>query len=674
MLSLAEARARAEKLVRQIEELRYQYHIANNPHVTDDVYDSLTKELKALVGHHPELAAVAAQVDRVAGKPLAKFSKVRHAVPMLSLNDVFSKEELREWETRVKKLLPAKAVVRYFSELKLDGLAVSLVYERGAFVRGATRGDGQVGEDITENLKMIGSIPLSLRQPFPEYIEVRGEAVMAKRVWEKLNKKNEKEGKPLFANTRNAAAGSLRQLDPALTKERELDFIAYDIAEIRDKSGRFSPHTHSDKHALLSSLGFIVEQSQKKCPTLADVEQFVDDFEKQRPAFPYGTDGVVVSVDDLLLQQALGTVGKAPRYMAAYKYPPEKATTVVLGIIVNVGRTGVLTPIAKFLPTRVAGSLVSKATLHNMDQITRLGIKIGDTVVIQKAGDVIPEVVEVLKKMRTGKEKAFAMPKKCPVCGGRVEKREVGGKGASSAAYYCANRACPAKNRRGMQHFVNAFEIYAVGPKILDRLSDEGLISDAADLFTLRKEDLAELPRFGEKSAENIVASIEAHRRVPLARCIFALGITHVGEETARELALHFGSIEKLAKSPLAEIEEIPNIGAVVAKSVHDYFNSKEGKAFLRKLEDNGVVVENQKKITGGTLSGKTFVITGVLSTMSREKAKEEIQRRGGKVAGSVSAKTDYLVAGENPGSKLAEAAKHGTKVLDEGAFVSLLR
>ncbi|MCU0660373.1 MAG: NAD-dependent DNA ligase LigA [Candidatus Pacebacteria bacterium] len=673
MRTLAEAKKRIEKLITQINDLRYEYHVRNNPTVTDDVYDSLTKELKMLVREYPQFSALLVEIDRVAGKPLDKFSKVAHRVPMLSLNDVFNKEELADWETRIRKLLPSGRAFSYFAELKLDGLAVSLIYEGGVFVRGATRGDGRVGENITENLKMIHSIPLTLRAPFPEYIEIRGEVVMAKRVWEKLNKKNEKEGKPLFANTRNAAAGSVRQLDPALTKERELDFIAYDIAEIRDDSDRFVLTTHSDEHALLTTLGCMVEQSQRKCRTLSDVAVFIDDFEKKRSSFPYGTDGIVISVDDLALQQSLGIVGKAPRYMAAYKYPPEKATTTILDITINVGRTGVLTPIAKFHPTRVAGSLISKATLHNMDQIKRLGIKIGDTVVIQKAGDVIPEVVEVLTKMRTGKEKAFTMTKTCPVCASRVEKREVGSKSASSAAHYCSNPNCLAKNRRRIQHFVNAFEIYAVGPKILDRLSDEGLISDALDLFTLSKDDLVSLPRFGEKSAENIIASIEAHRKIPLARCIFALGITHVGEETARELALYFGSLEKLMCASLTEIEEVANIGTVVAESVYSYFHSKEGIAYIQKLKENGIIVENQKKTTGGVLSGKLFVITGVLSSMSREKAKQEIQERGGKVAGSVSAKTDYLVAGENPGSKLTEATKHGTKVLDEGAFKALL-
>lgn len=661
---------RIEKLVREIQDLRHQYHVANAPNITDDVYDSLGRELKSLVAAHPEYADIASAIDRVAGKPLAKFSKVEHVVPMLSLNDVFSVEELHEWEARVKKLLPSSSKIEYFCELKLDGLAVSLIYENGIFVRGATRGDGRIGENITENLKMIETIPLELRSPYPAYVEVRGEAVMSKATWTKLNKQNAKEGKQPFANTRNAAAGSLRQLDPALTKERHLDFFAYDIADMR---GKEEPHTHSQKHALLEQLGFMVEQSQKRCKTLKEVEAYIAQFEKKRPDFLYGTDGIVVCVDDLSQQNILGVVGKAPRYVAAFKYPAEKATTVIESISINVGRTGVLTPLAHFRPTLVAGSTISKATLHNMDQIERLDVRVGDTVVIQKAGDVIPEVVEVLVRLRTGKERKFKMPTKCPVCDGAVEKRVVGTKNTESAAYYCANSTCPAKNRRGMQHFVNAFEIYTVGPKILDRFKDEGLISDAADLFALKKEDFVALDRFGEKSADNIIASIAAKKNVPLGRFLYALGILHVGEETARQLALHFGSLERLRSATLEEISEVPDIGDVVSSSVYNYFKQKENIVFLEKLSANGVTIEKQAKQKAGPLTGKIFVITGVLSSMSREKAKEEIQARGGKVAGSVSAKTDYVVAGESAGSKLKEAQKHGTKVLDEAAFSKLL-
>ncbi len=665
-----DAKKRIEKLVREIEDLRYKYHVENSPNVTDEVYDSLGRELKRLLAEFPEYRNIAATIDRVAGKPLDAFSKTAHRVPMLSLNDAFSKEELLDWQARVTKLLPSGSKLDYFCELKLDGLAVSLIYEGGVFVSGSTRGDGRIGENITENLKMIETIPLQLRAPYPEYIEVRGEAVMSKATWAKLNKKNEKEGKLPFANTRNAAAGSLRQLDPALTKERQLDFFAYDIAELR---GKKEPGTHSEKHALLGALGFMVEASQKKCKTMQEVFDFIDAFEKKRPNFPYGTDGIVISVDSLQLQTILGVVGKAPRFVAAFKYPAERATTIVEKIMVNVGRTGVLTPLALFRPTLVAGSTISKATLHNMDQIERLDVRVGDTVVIQKAGDVIPEVVEVLVGLRTGKEKKYKMPSACPVCGGAVEKRAVGSKNEASAAYYCANPKCPAKNRRGMQHFVNAFEIYTVGPKILDRFKDEGLISDAADLFALKKEDLVSLDRFGEKSAEKIVASIQEKKHVSLARFLYALGILHVGEETARSLAQSFGTLEKLHAASLAQITEVSDIGEVVSESVYTYFRQKENIAYLEKLFANGVVVEKQAKQKAGPLTGKSFVITGILSSMSREKAKEEILARGGSVSNAVSSKTDFLVVGENPGSKLTQAEKLGTIVLSEEKFRKLL-
>ena len=489
----SDVKNRIQKLRDEISRLRFAYHTENDPTVTDDVYESLTRELRALEEAHPEFADSNSAVNRVAGTPLPKFQKVSHEARMLSLNDAFSKDEVTEWETRISKLLDTKH--SYFCELKLDGLALSLIYKDGVLVRGATRGDGFIGEDITENVKMITTIPLTLSKSYPSYVEVRGEAVMPKRVWRALNKKQEKDGKPLFANTRNAAAGSLRQLDPSIVRERNLDFFAWDISQLRITNDELLIKTHSEKHNFLRELGFQLSPYEKKAKTLTEVFSFIDEVEKVRDGLPYGTDGIVICVDELGLQDTLGVVGKAPRYSVAFKYPAEKATTIVIDITVNVGRTGVLTPLAHFRPTLVAGSTVSKSTLHNMDQIERLGIRIGDTVIIQKAGDVIPEVVEVLVNMRTGKEKKFTMPKECPVCEAGVEKRETAG--SDSVAYYCTNKKCPAKNRRGMQHFVNVFEIYTVGPKILDRLKDEGLISDVADLFTLETSDLAGLERFG---------------------------------------------------------------------------------------------------------------------------------------------------------------------------------
>jgi DNA ligase (NAD+) len=675
-MNKTEVKRRIDKLKQQIEELRYRYHVLDDPKVTDDVYDSLTRELKALEERHPEFKDEYSPTNRVAGKPLDKFIKVRHDVRMLSLNDVFSKEELEAWEKRIKRLLPASTHVKYFCELKLDGLSVSLIYEDGKFVRGSTRGDGFIGEDITQNLKTIRAIPLRLRPPFPKFIEVRGEGLMSKKVLQDLNRKYEKEGKPLLANTRNAAAGSLRQLDANLTAERRLDFSAWDIAQIRAVGAdTIRPLRHSEKHRLLRELGFKVDNHEKVCQNLSEVEKFVAQIGKIRQGLPYGTDGVVISVDDLSLQDRLGIVGKAPRYMAAYKYPAEKATTVIKDIKFNVGRTGVLTPLAVFEPTLVAGSTIGKATLHNIDQINRLDVRIGDTVVIQKAGDVIPEVVEVLPKMRTGKEKKVKVPEKCPVCAGDVERRLTGDKGSSSVAYYCTNPKCPAKNRRFMQHFVSVLEIYEIGPKILDRFQEEGLISDAADIFTLKADDIKGLERFGEKSAENIIRSIQEHKTVTLSRFVYSLGILHVGEQTAEDLAEHFGSLERLMSASLDEINSIENIGDVVAKSVFDYFRHRENLKFIGKLEKNGVKIQSYKsQVTSNKLRGKTFVITGTLENVSRDEAKAKIKSLGGKTSESVSKLTSYVVVGSEPGSKYDKAIKLGVPTLDEKKFLELVK
>ncbi len=666
-MTKAEAKQRISKLSGQIEDLRYRYHVLNDPKVTDEVTDSLMRELRQLESQFPDLADPDSPANRVSGKPLDKFEKVAHAIPMLSLNDVFSREELTSWEERIGKLLPAEDF-SYFCELKLDGLAVSLIYENGKFARGATRGDGRVGEDITQNLRTINSVPLKLRGEAPSQVEVRGECLMPKRVLAELNRKNQKEGKPLFANTRNAAAGSLRQLDSRLTAERKLEFFAWDIVRAEGVILK----THSEKHAYLRQLGFRVDEREQEAKDLGQVGEFIEKIGKVRDGLPYGTDGVVVTVNQLNLWQGLGVVGKAPRGTVAYKYPAEKATTIIKDITVSVGRTGVGTPVASFEPTLVAGSMVSKATLHNLDQIERLGVRIGDTVVIQKAGDVIPEVVEVLVKMRTGKEKVFHMPKFCPVCEGPLEKREAAS--GRSVAYFCSNSKCPAKNRRALQHFVSVMEIYEIGPKILDRLQEEGLISDAADLFLLKKEDLSGLERFGDKSAENIINSIAERKKVPLAKFIYALGILHVGEETAEDLAQHFGRLERLRRANPEEISTIPNIGPVVAKSVYDYFSQKENASYLEKLLANGLIVLPAQKHAEGRLSGKSFVLTGTLATLARDEAKRKIKELGGEVSESVSSKTSFVVTGAEPGSKYEKALKLGVQVLDEEKFLELLK
>ncbi len=678
-MNSAAAKDRLEKLRQQIADLRFRYHVENDPTVTDDVYESLLREARAIEKEFPQFA-ITQEFDRVAGAPLSAFTKVTHESRMLSLNDVFSIEELEQWSARMEKLLPppprlrrAKQGLRhhYFAEVKLDGLAVTLRYEQGKLVQAATRGDGFVGEDITENAKMVRTIPLQLTAPFPPTITVRGEIIMRKNILAKLNDMQAKNGKPAFANTRNAAAGSVRQLDPLLVKERQLDFFAYDVVA-SDAMMETTIKTHSQKHALLRAIGMPVVAEEAASDTVEGLIPFIDMIAKKRDSLPFNIDGIVISVDELALQDTLGIVGKAPRYMVAYKYPAERVTTIVSNITVNVGRTGVLTPLAHFTPVLVAGSTVSKATLHNMDQIARLDIRIGDTVIIQKAGDVIPEVVQVLKDLRNGKEKKFVMPKKCPVCGFAVEQRAAQTKG-ETVAFFCTNDDCPAKHTRGMIHFVHMLDIYEVGPKIIDRLQEEGLVADAGDLFALTEADLSGLERFGEKSAQNIIAAIAEKKTPPLDRFIASLGIANVGVETARDIALHFGSFEKFWNAKAEEFETIPNIGPAVVQSIDEYRCKESSINLIKKLFEYGVVPQ-ALNVVKGVFSGKTVVLTGTLATLSREKAKEIIQSQGGKVTGSVSASTSMVVAGEKPGSKYTDAQKLGVQILSEDDFLKIVK
>ncbi len=700
MIDKPGAQKRIKKLREEISRLRYLYHVENAPGVTDSVYESLARELKVLLDRYPEFKDPNAPENRVAGRPLDKFQKVKHEIKMLSIGNVFSAEEFFAWEKRNLKLLYPRSdlensersdLLDYFCELKFDGLAVSLLYEEGKFQRGATRGDGEVGEDITENLKMIETIPLTLQPPFPERIEVRGEVVMQKRVLKELNDRNRKEGKPLFANSRNAAAGSLRQLDPKLVQARRLDFFAYEIAQIAAGQWQDCMERHSKKHEFLRKLGFTVDEHSGKAAFSLEVLDFIGAISKIRQDLLFNIDGVVVSVDDMEIFENLGVTGKDPRGVIAFKYPAERATTKVVDIKINVGRTGVLTPLAVLESVFVAGSRVSKATLHNPDQIERLDLRIGDTVVLEKAGDVIPKVVEVLPGLRTGREKKFRMITKCPVCRGRVEKKRAGGKGLNlqnskrfdleepelSVAYYCSNPKCSAKNERYLEHFVSVFEIYELGPKILKRFKDEGLITDAADIFTLTEDDIAPLAGFGEKSARNIVGEVGNKKKISLAKFLCALGILHVGEETARDLALCFDNWQNLAEASVEDLNNIEGIGPAVSLSVYDFFRDKRNLDFIKKLERNGVVVEkageNSSSSGGGKLSGLTFVLTGTLSGMSRALVKEKITALGGKVANSVSSRTSYVVVGSEPGTKLQNAQKLGVRILTEREFLDML-
>ena len=695
-----EAKIRAEKLREQINDLRFRYHVLQDPKVTDEVYTSLTEELKEIEREFPDLVTSDSPTQRVGGQALEKFVKVRHESRMLSLNDAFSESEVKDWEERIKKLEP-QAHWEYMCELKFDGLATSLIYEDGVFVRGATRGDGFVGEDITGNLKTIGAIPLRLNLELrhteafsrglkqrlqkklarAKKIEVRGEALMSKQAFAELNRQQKKSGEAEFANPRNAAAGSLRQLDPQITASRKLSWHAYQL--VTD----LGQETHEEEHLICAMLGFPVDGHSKLVSDLAEVAKFQQSVGKIREKLPFEIDGVVVQVNEKKLFDRLGMIGKAPRGAIAFKFAAQKATTVVEDIKLQVGRQGNLTPVAVMRPVDVGGVTVTHASLHNIDEIRRLDLKIGDTVVIQRAGDVIPQVVEVLPKMRTGKERIFHMPKKCPVCGSVVERQMIAlssptasegreGKGREGVAMVCTNRLCPAKNLRAIGHLVNAFEIYTVGPKIIERFKDEGLITDAADIFSLKKEDVQVLERFGEKSAENIIRSVEEHKRVPLAKFIFALGILHVGEETAIDLAQHFGSLEKLEKASLEETDAIPNIGGAVAKSIYEYFADKHNLDFIGRLIKNGVSIKYQvfgiKK--SGPLFGKKVVVTGTLESMSRDKAKEAVRKAGGDWVSSVSKNTDYVVVGSDPGSKAEKARELGVKILDEKKFLKLIK
>lgn len=658
-----QATERIEKLKTQIDDLRFRYHVKNDPSVTDDVYESLIREAKAIESKYPDLA-ITHTFDRVAGEPLSAFSKVTHSTRMLSLNDAFSTDELKTWSDRMEKLLGG-TTHHYFAEVKLDGLAVALRYEGGVLVQAATRGDGFVGEDITENAKMVTTIPLRLKAPYPNTVEIRGEIIMRKAALERINAKQAALGKPLFANTRNAAAGSIRQLDPNVVRERDLDFFGYDLL------GEDSAN-HSDRHSELRRLGIPVIKDEAKSKSVEGLQPFIDSIAQLRERLAFNIDGIVIHVDETALQERLGVVGKAPRYAVAYKYPAERATTTVTDITVNVGRTGVLTPLAHFIPVLVAGSMVSKATLHNIEQIERLDIRIGDTVVIQKAGDVIPEVVAVLADLRTGREKKFSMPKSCPVCGASVESRDAQTR-ASTVAFYCANDECPAKHTRAMIHFVHMLDIYEVGPKVIDRLQEEGLISDAADLFALTEADLSGLERFGQKSAQNIISAIAEKKHPPLDRFIASLGIIHVGVETARDIALEFGDFETFWNASPERFDAIPNIGPAVVASITAFRTKKSSQKLVKKLFDLEVTPVSVQKNTNGVLIGKTVVLTGTLPTLSRDEAKALVQKHGGKTSSTVSKATNYVLAGESAGTKLSDAERLGVAIIDEETFLKMI-
>lgn len=686
---------RVKKLRQVIEGLRYRYHVLDDPTVTDADYDSLMRELVGYEERYPALRTPDSPSQRIGGTPLKKFGTIQHLYPMLSLTDAFNADELGLWENRLKRLVP-NADYRYYAEIKVDGLAIALVYQDGLLAAGATRGDGLVGEDVTQNIKTIQDIPLRLRlakgMALPPRVEVRGEAYMPRVAFERLNKDRAAHNLPLFANPRNAAAGSIRQLDPKITASRRLDFVAYQVL-LGDgvKGGRQSAKlkstglaTHHQEHDLAVRLGFISNQYNRVCRNLAEVIAFWQDFEKQRAKLPYQIDGLVVVIDDSRLRAELGVVGKAPRGMIALKWPAEEVTTVIEDISVNVGRTGALTPVAHFKPVEVAGTTVSRATLHNQDEIERKDIRIGDTVVIRKAGDIIPEVIKVIKELRPGRAKPYSLPARCPICASPVVRKP------GEAVARCTNPNCFSVQRRRLEHFVSkaAFDMAGLGPKILDRFIEEGMIRNFADLFDLKAGDVEGLERFGIKSAANIIQTIQNHKSIGLGRLLYALGIRNVGIETAIDLAefiaKKFGQPKSrkliktwpqlLAGLTLDELQSIPDIGPAVAQSIYDYGQNQANRRFIQSLLDKGVTIEwpATRYLTRAGVTGKTFVFTGSLATMTRDEAKAKARVLGGKISESVSRKTDYVVVGDQPGSKYEKAVQLGIKTLTEAEYLKL--
>ncbi|MDE3095193.1 MAG: NAD-dependent DNA ligase LigA [Chloroflexota bacterium] len=662
------AKARVEELRAEIAYHEHRYFVLDQPEISDAAFDALMQELRRLEAEHPELITPDSPTQRVAGAPVETFGIVEHRVPLLSLANAFSEDDLRAWHRRTAGLLERDNFAMV-CEPKIDGLAVALVYEDGQLATAATRGDGMRGENITANVRTIRSVPQRLRGKVPRRFEVRGEIYMTKSGFEKLNFERGEAGQPLFASPRNSAAGSVRQLDPKVTASRPLDAFLYQLGW---QEGGGPPATHWDVLEWLRKLGFRVNPEIRRMQTIGEVAAFCAGWAGRRDALDYEIDGIVIKVDALGYQRQLGAVGREPRWAIAYKFPPTQATTKLLRIDVNVGRTGSLNPFAVLEPVKIAGATVQLATLHNEDDIRRKDIRAGDTVIVQRAGDVIPQVVGPVLSKRTGKEKVFRMPKTCPACGTPIVRPE------GEAMYYCPNRQCPAQRFRLLEHFVGrgAMDIDGIGESLAAQLMRSGFALDGGDLYRLRerRDELLKLERMGEKSVDRLLASIEASKQRPLAQVIFALGIRHVGGEVASILANHFGSMDALMAASTEEIDEIPGIGTTIAESVREFFSLDENRQLVEKLRAAGV---NMREASGGAregpLSGLTFVITGRLERFSRDGAESLVKRNGGTVTSSVSKKTSYVVAGAEPGSKLAKAQQLSSEILDEDAFVALL-
>ncbi|HEY4502418.1 MAG TPA: NAD-dependent DNA ligase LigA [Candidatus Paceibacterota bacterium] len=664
---------RYRKLVELTNHHRYCYHVLDAPEISDEAYDSLFEELLAIERAYPELRSSASPSARVGGVPLDAFSKVTHKTQQWSFDNVFTTGELRDWGERITRYLEREtrytsAVLDYVCEPKIDGLKIVLTYRDGVFVEGATRGDGKVGENITQNLRTIQSIPLILNKKVN--IVVGGEAWLSHNEFERINKEREKNDEPRFANPRNAAAGSLRQLDSKITASRKLDSFVYDIEQLtQGDEVVIQPETQYEELQLLHDLGFKVTRNFSHEETLDDVVRYYKKWEKKRAQETYEMDGIVIKVNAIEVQKALGYTGKAPRFAVAFKFPAEQATTVLEDIGFQVGRTGVVTPVAHLRPVRIAGSVVSRATLHNEDQIKRLDVRVGDTVIIQKAGDIIPEIVDVVLDLRTGNEKIFKFPKSISQCGGDGSIERIPGQ----SAYRCVNKVSFAQTSRKFHYFVSkkAFNIEGLGPQIVEVLLERGLISSFDDIFTLTEGDLLDVPGFKEKSAHKLVTAIEKARTIMLPQFLIGLSIDHVGEETAYDLAKRFGTIEALMTATYDALLEIDGVGEIVADSVCKWFSDTDNKTLIKRLQRH-VTIQKPKK-ANRLFAGKIFVVTGTLLTMTRDEAKDAIRERGGVVSSSVSDRTDYIVVGENPGSKVVKAKEVGTNMLNEESFKRLL-
>jgi DNA ligase (NAD+) len=672
-----EAVLRVKRLRKEIERYRHAYHVEDKSLISDAAHDSLKRELFRLEQEYPDLITPDSPTQRIGGEPAKQFKRVRHEERMTSFNDAFGEEEVGAWFSRAESYLGAKIKPEFYLELKIDGFAIELVYRKGILAQGSTRGDGAVGEDVTDNLKTIEAIPLNLgssKIDIPDKLIVRGEVFISKEEFARANKDQERRGEKEYANPRNLAAGSIRQLDPKIAASRRLDSFIYSL--VTDMGQK----THADEHALLSQMGFKTDNKHHQTAvSLEEVFKYKNGWEgAERDALPYQIDGVVVIINDNKTYEKLGVVGKTPRGAIAYKFEPEEATTKLLDIKVQVGRTGALTPVAVLEPVEVSGVVVKHATLHNFDQIERLGVQVGDTVIVSRAGDVIPQITQVLEKLRTGKEKRFRTPDKCPIDSSKIIRE--------GAIYRCSNSGCGARLREGISHFVSrsAFDIQGLGTKIIDKFVEEGFLSGVVDVFRLDGEEIAALPGFGEKSAANILGEVERRRKISLPRFIYSLGILHVGEETSYVLAETLGAksitvrrpsdlINTLGGLSTEELMKIPDVGPKVGESICQWFRNEEHQELLRSLDGAGVRITGGGAAVSDQLKGQTFVITGVLDSMSREEAQERVRRLGGHPTDSVGARTDYLVAGESPGSKLERAKRLGVKVLTEKEFLKML-